>query len=363
METFATGLVCVGGILVAVNLILGFLELANIPNIRLREPQTFNNIRIVENLHQTVIKPAIIALVTGLFVSLSASFLYEGLTSQSSRHLLAGAVTLNVAVLFLGFLLQQILEGVSEHPEIANNPFTICAKAEEITTNPHREELNSDNLALQLNEWEKYIGTHSLNLSVKVDSPCLERRRQQHLEKRIVEREERLKRRLEQASQAQGFRSAICRSLHVYGTALRWSLIRFGWPLLGFTLSMVGAVWYAIGPAELNFTASWMRWAFVASVATLSAVPTLFYCVMRGNRAQLLYRRNLREIDDARKAIDSAATAHAEVAEEEARFKRALARAELFRNYTKSRSNVHSHRRISKFRVSIDNKPRSSTRT
>ena len=79
MESFVTALIGTGGLLVIVNLLAGILELATIRTIRPPEHRTFTYIRLAANQNQTIFAPALGALVSGLLVSISASFFYEGL--------------------------------------------------------------------------------------------------------------------------------------------------------------------------------------------------------------------------------------------------------------------------------------------
>lgn len=416
MEPLTTGLFGVGAILVALNFFLGVVEVLTLPANRPPKRRSFTSIRLAENQYQTIILPSLGVLGSSLFVSLSASFYYGAFTSeQPSWHREAGAVLLLVGFSVLLLSLGTVFKNLGEPRELARDPFTICAAAEESAANPRRAELDPDTLTLQLEYWEKYIGSHSLNPSMKVSSSRLEQLRQQllkkceqqlnkrkerlekrkqrpnqrarHLKKRedrlkkceehfkkleqyIKKREERLNRRelrlkncLEQASQAQGCWSITWQSLHVYGNASQRFPVRLGWPLLGLPLLVTGGTLGAIDRIGINFDSPLWPWNGVALIAAIGTLCTLFYCVMRGYRARLWHRIHLKALDDAWKAIDAAKTAHAAVAEEQARLEQVLAGAEIFLKRTEARPNPRTLFRIGKLRVSIDNKPRSSTPT
>jgi len=311
METTATWLIGVGGLWVSLSFLLGVVELATLRTIRPPKRQTFTYIRLAATQYQTVLAPAMGALISGLFVSLAASFFYASFTGQQdSWNQLAGVVTFIAGAIALTVTLWSVLK-VGEPVELARDPFSIRAAAEESAAAPRRGGLDPNVLTQQLDEWEESISARSMNLSVKGNS-------------------DRLHENLTQAAQTRRFWCSALRSLRVYYAALLRFPFRFVWPLLGFPLFMAGTVWYATGPAELKFATSWRPWAVVGLFALAGAIATLFYCVTRGNRARLWHRINLVALKDARNAIGEAKSAHASVAAENVLLHRILTNADKF---------------------------------
>lgn len=62
----------------------------------------------------------------------------------------------------------------------------------------------------------------------------------------------------------------------------------------------------------------------------MGALPTLTYCVARGNRARLWHRVNIEAVRDARKALRDAQKAKVVAEDEDAALKRVLDRADRF---------------------------------
>ncbi|MCY0906199.1 hypothetical protein [Arthrobacter sp. H14-L1] len=338
MENTTTWLIGVGGLWVSLSFLLGVAELATLRTIRPPKRQTFTYIRLAATQYQTVFVPAMGALISGLFVSLAASFFYASFTGQQDSWLqLAGIVTFFAGAIALVVTLWSVLKDVGEPVELARDPFSIRAAADESAAAPRRAGLDPDVLEQQLDEWEASISARSMNLSVKGTS-------------------DRLAENLTQAAQTRRFWLAAFRSLQVYYAALLRFPFRFGWPLLGFAVFMAGIVWFAIGPAELKVATSWRPWAAVGLLAIVGAIATLFYCVTRGNRARRWHRINLDALKDARKAIGEAKGAHALVAAENVLLQRILTNADKFlqQDHSAPAKADRTVLRFGRFRVSID---------
>ncbi|WP_104088092.1 hypothetical protein [Cryobacterium sp. N19] len=315
MDIVRAMLIGVGGLLVLVNLVSGIFELCTLGTIRPPKQKTFTQLRLAENQYQNIVGPAIGALISGLFVSISASFIYDGITIQGdSWRQVAGPVTFICGVVALMITLRAFLNGVGEPAELARDPFTIRAAAEEYSADPRRGPLDPSFLQHRMNEWTQYISTRALNIAADKNSPNLDR---------VL---------LEAAKQRKFWRS-VAASLHVYFAAFVRFPLRFAWPLLGFVLLPVGAVWSVVSETELDFT-RWSSFAAVAAMLVVSVVPsatvTLFYCATRGNRARLWHRTLLVGVNDAHKAIDDALSAHTAIATEDAVLQRFLERAHIF---------------------------------
>lgn len=171
MESFVTALIGTGGLLVIVNLLAGILELATIRTIRPPEHRTFTYIRLAANQNQTIFAPALGALVSGLLVSISASFFYEGLRfSEPFWYRYAGVASFFAAGFALVVTLRSAIKGVGDPSELANDPFTIRAAAEEYSEDARRATLSPEFLEKRLSQWERDLPGHSLNISRKSDA-------------------------------------------------------------------------------------------------------------------------------------------------------------------------------------------------
>lgn len=322
----------------SLSFLLGIVELATLRTIRPPKRQTFTYIRLAATQYQTVFAPAMGALLSGLMVSIAGSFFYESFIEQGdSWKQLAGVVAFIVGAIALTATLWSTLKDVGEPVELARDPFTIRAAAEESALAPSRGGLDPEALGKQLDEWNENISARSMNLSVMGASG-------------------RLHRSLTQGAQTRAFWLSVIRSLQVYYAALLRFPFRFVWPILGFLLFIAGIVWFAIGPAELPFTTSWRPWAAVGLFAIVGAILTLFYCITRGNRARLWHRINLVALEEARNAIVEAKKAHALAAAENTLFQRVLKMADKFlqQDHTASAKAERTIMQLGRFRVSKD---------
>ncbi|MGP4969105.1 MULTISPECIES: hypothetical protein [Glutamicibacter] len=312
METFTTLLIGGGGLCVSLSFILGVVELATLRTVRPPKRRSFTYIRLAATQYQTVFAPAMGALISGLLVSISASFFYESLKEQEdSGAQLVGVVAFIVGAIALTATLWSTLKDVGEPVDLARDPFTIRAAAEESVLEPHNGRLDPEVLAKQLDEWNENISARSMNLSVKRTS-------------------QRLHRSLNQGAQTRTFWLSILRSLQVYYAAILRFPFRFIWPIFGLLAVTSGIVWFAIGFAKLPFATSWKPWAVVGLLTLAGVIFTLFYCATRGNRARLWHRINLVALEDARNAIVKAKATHASVTAENELLQRVLTKADKF---------------------------------
>lgn len=338
METFSAWLFGGGVLCMALSIVLGFVELATLRTIRPPKRKTFTHIRLATTQYQTVFLPAVGALLSGLMVSIAASFFYESFKEQGdSGKQLPGFVAFFVGAISLTATLWSTLKDVGEPIELARDPFSIRAAAEESASAPRSGGLDPEILAKQLNEWNKNISARSMNLSVKGASDPLLRS-------------------LTQGAQTGKFWLSVLRSLQVYYAALHRFRFRFAWPILGFLIFLSGTLLFAIGTVELPFATSWKPWAVVGGCILIGALITLFYCAARGNRARLWHRINLVALEEAQNAIDKAKMAHASAAAEDVLLQRVLTRADKFfqQDHAASAKTERTIMRLGRFRVSRD---------
>ena len=292
MEDLTFALIGVGGLLLIINTLVGMIELVIAATIRPPEHRSFTQIRLAVNQNQTIMAPALGTLISSFLVSISASFFFEIWTSgERSLHLWADffffIAFLIAAVVALIKFLKLDTKGVSDPSELADDPFTIRAAAEEYSADPKRASLKPDELNERLNEWEKDLPRHSLNISQNVDAS-------------------RVKKALDKGAEATGVWRCSSASISVYCAALASFPMRFMWPLFGPIVFLVGLFLYETGAAN-GGTSSWGSsvMASILSVA-FASVSTVFYCAARGYHAIKWHRINRQAIREARTELNCA---------------------------------------------------------
>lgn len=343
MESATTVLIGVGVLLIGLFLVLGVAELALLRTIRPPQQKTFAHIRLAENQYQTIFVPALGALIAGLFVSISASFFFESFSKNvDDGRQIAGVVTFLAGAAVLAIMLSAVVKGVGEPKELARDPFTIRAAAEEFTTDPRRSALPPSFLTQRVNEWAKLLSTRALNITAEKTSPRLEKV-------------------LEHTREQSGFWHCVAASWRIYLAALARFPFRFCWPLISFVMLSTGAIWYAIAGAELDFFSSWRPWLAVGVFVFPSAVVVLFYCAARGNRARLWYRVYVEALTHARHAIRDAHDADAAVKQADAVRQSVIDRADAFLQ-SQAPAEPGFSLTLGRFRLSLTQRPRASSR-
>lgn len=321
METVTTTLIGVGMLICIMSLILGIVDISTLKLIRPPKQKTFSYIRLAATQYQTIFVPALGAMVSGLFVSLAASFFYLGLTGKPAETWpqWVGAIMFISGAIALAVTLRAAFKGVGEPSELASDPFTIRAAAEEYAADPRRGTLDPTLLDARLNDWIAFIPTRAMNISST-----------RGMKKSSKIRSKLLGKVLDAASEKKSWRGGIGASTRVYFAALRRFPFRFMWPLIGFLLLETGVFLFAFAEAELDFSSSYRPYLALAVALVLPAISTLFYCTARGNRARLWHRVNLVAVVDARESISVARQAQEEITAENDRIKRVLQSADDF---------------------------------
>lgn len=293
-----------GIVLVAASYVLGIAEMAMIRTIHPPRPTSFSSIRATDAQYQNVVVPAMAALFSGLFVSISASFFYQNIVEPGvGWYQYAGLGAFALSAVALVVTLRAALKGAGQASYLANNPFVIRAAAEEYAEDPRRGVLEPDFLAGQLAQWKAHIAARSLNISADVEcdvEPILR-----------------------EASKTRGFLRSALPSLRVYLAAFNRFPIRFGFPFLGLVLFILGLL--LISSSIPHSTLVNLLTSVFLLVAVFSVV---FFGVARGNRARLWYRVNETAVTQAVTALSAALEAQRRLAVDEARRERVLQNAD-----------------------------------
>lgn len=343
MET--TALIGVGGLLTGLFLILGVAELTLLRTIRPPRQKTFAHIRLAENQYQTIVVPALGALIAGLFVSISAAFFVESFsTGVDGGRQIAGILTFLAGAAVLAIMLSSVLTGVGEPKELARDPFTIRAAAEEFASDPRRSPLAPGFLTQRMDEWAKLMSTRALNITAEKASPGVEK---------VLER-----------TRAQsGFWRCLTASWRIYIAAMARFPFRFCWPLVSVAMLSTGTIWYAIAEAELDFFTSWRPWLAVGVFVIPGIAIVMFYAAARGNRARLWYGVYVEALAHARGAIRDAHAADAAVKRADAVRQSVIDRADAFlRGDEPAEAERGLSVTVGRFRLSLTQHPRARSR-
>lgn len=295
-------LVLLLGPLAALPLIFAVIEAAMIPLIGPPKRRTFTSIRLAAKQNQTILGPAASALITGMFASLAATYLAdylaEGEVNSPTLVWVVGALLAGLVALWL--TLRSVLRWAGDAAGLATDPFTIQAAALELEQDPRRSELHPERLAAQLDEWERSLAGHSINVAVRGSFP-------------------RLGEALNRGAGAQGSQSPIASSLAISMAASKHVPFRYAWPLLGPGTALFAVVVIVAVDLRNNAMSPVVALTAVAVTVLVGGLGALSFMIMRGNRARLWHRVHINAIAEARASIDAAKRARSVVEAEDER--------------------------------------------
>ena len=132
--------------------------------------------------------------------------------------------------------------------------------------------------------------------------------------------------------------------------------MRFAWPLLGALMFLAGSTWYGFVFADIEVKYWWGPVRAVVVIVAIAVVPTLIYCVARGNRARLWHRVNRKAVEDARTALECAQNSKASVEEEDSVLRRVLERSDKFLAHHQCVSEASGSRilQLGRLKITID---------
>ncbi|WP_262775577.1 hypothetical protein [Brevibacterium permense] len=311
LEGVSTFLLGLSILLVSLNFILAIIEIATICTIHAPKRQTFADIRVKEEQFQTIIAPAMGALISGLLVSISASFLYSNLVNESKDwYRYAGIGVFFIAALSLVFTINLALRGGAQAAELARNPFTIRAAAEEFTDDPRHCPVDPDTLSENLKNWTKHRSAHSLNVDRDIELSDLDEK-------------------LDLSARLRKF-SALPSSFIIYLMSIRRVPFRFVWPLFGPVLFLLSVLAVLLTDQEFEGSTPLQWWKPLLIALLIGVVSVLFYGTTRGNRARLWHRVNQIGQIRAEAAVSAAKSKQDAIKVEDERLKRVLLMADKF---------------------------------
>lgn len=161
-------IVCEGFLLVlgATNLIT---YRSNVPE----SAQSFAAVRSSENDFRSIVAPAIAALVTGLLVSVSATYAYDALRGKGEDNIGASFGFLMVALVILVILLQPLMRGELSTEKLAQHPQRIYLAAKSITGMEEDAFARISRLDTALENWTKRSAGYSMGWPTKAESPLM----------------------------------------------------------------------------------------------------------------------------------------------------------------------------------------------
>lgn len=321
MATFWTALFGFSAVLIGINFFFALVQFGLVRTVHPPKRQSFAAVRASEQQFQTVVAPAIGALASGLFVSISASFFYSSIVGDGGdNHRAAGIVLFLVAGLSLSLTIGIALRRGIQATELARNPFTIRAAAEEYTTDPLRGPVEPKTLSQNLSEWTQYRAARSLQIESDVKAPRLDKV-------------------LDNTIDSHGFWSALLDSLKIFIFAVVRFPLRFGWPVVCLFFVPVASIGVISTGKEIAGAAVPRLIAIALVAVGLAMLSVIVYGVARGNNARLWHRVNRKASLAAEVSIAKAATAHDRVKAENELRKRVLKEADrLFKDSSLSES-------------------------
>ncbi|PRA08212.1 hypothetical protein CQ010_18225 [Arthrobacter sp. MYb211] len=246
---------------------------------------------MVNSQYQTIATPAMGALFAGLFVSIAASYLYEGFSKNDDWRQYAGLCSFFIGLVILAVILKPVLKGVDDPESLARDPHTIQAAAEEYIATPRVAVLDPDVLVRQMKQWHKDISVRSTNISADAQS-------------------QRLDDAFHLASRARGFIKLTNASLRIYYAALKLFPFRFLWPILSALVYLVGNYWFAIGSGTLKEAGPVGKLLVLVIPIVCVSLVVMFYSATRGYRAIRWHKVNRLASAKAKRALREAKTVH-----------------------------------------------------
>ena len=228
----ALTLLCLYLFLATITALIAYFSLAP------AKPRTFSQRLADQSTYQSIIVPAFGALVTGLLVSLSASFFYTGVSNDQSSQLTIGgwlfffaALTFLVTAVYI--LKLQPLKNLTQYPQ------GILAAVDEVLIHNPEAAHQLEGLKKRLETWYNASAALSLDWKPKHTAP-----------------------RLNQAfsaipqHQSLPWKQALVtvRRRRIYQAALRAAPWQFGWPLY-----LLAVLWSLVTVAELMLRQSLKR--------------------------------------------------------------------------------------------------------
>lgn len=195
--------------------ILGVVNIFTYWTNRPDKDQSFATILDSEREYRSIVWPGVVTLVTGLLVSLSASFIFVELTSGQEQFPM-GSLLFAVAVIMFVVLLRPILKGEAPLEERVRYPQRIIAGAAAVSGEERDDAETVRMLETRLRVWRESAAAFSMGWVKKPASPKLNRAFGQV-----------------PGNASLGLRDA-CRSLwrrRAVAAAIQTAPWRFGWPL------------------------------------------------------------------------------------------------------------------------------------
>jgi hypothetical protein len=146
-----------------------FGEWIDYANVRKAKYIPFSTIQYKDKQRKNTVIPSIAALVSGVFMSVAASFLFEGIVESNDRH-----INLSSSVLFMLagagiflIILTFVRGGSGDASELARDPLSIRAAAEAFKVSNGSAGVNPSTLDENARKWREDIVSHTMNVRKK----------------------------------------------------------------------------------------------------------------------------------------------------------------------------------------------------
>lgn len=256
----------------------------------------FSEERSIDLRQRNIAAPAVIAIVTGLFVGVSSTFFYNAITRGDWKYpdsmdvtvlnSLLGILLFLIALIAVPVLAAILIKGDGSPRESAQNPFRIYSAAQEYLKHDGRGAVKLDVLKNNLNEWEYKIGNYAVNVESGKDPIALFGA-------------------LDETASKRGIRFAFG-SAGVYWLAVRTFLMRFSLIWIHLAFSVLGVIAFLL--SQWNGSGGdWYKLILVVIVAmAVNGLTVLVYACARGGRAVRWYSIYDAAVAEARREIERA---------------------------------------------------------
>lgn len=208
-------------------------------SIRTPKKQDYATLKQADRQFREILLPAVAALASGLFISISAAYFYETLESvEGNLSAVKGFVAFFVAVVLFVVVLKEALKNKGIDVHLSQNPAMIAATAEERVRNPSGTVPTSDFLAQRLEDWRhvKYVRA----LGIFRDKPAF----------RSDFKVEKLGCAFRATVDRSKWKRRILGPLQIYWAMLWHFPASFVWPILGILPLPLGMIAYLFVGAE-----------------------------------------------------------------------------------------------------------------
>jgi len=281
-------------------------EMVDSARVKRPEKKEFSEARRSDLRQRSVTAPAVISIVTGLFIGVSSTFFHSAITRGSWKspmsveelalNLLLGILFALISLVIAPVLANLLIKGDGSPSDSAKDPFRIYSAAREYLSNDGRGTVKLKDLKINLSEWNSKIHEYAMNVDSRRSSGMLNVALEEGILKEGI-----------------GFKISAVKVFWIGATTF---FVRFAFFWIYLILSTAGPVVFLISQWRVAEGDYW-KLIFVALAGLLlNALTVLIYSIARGGRALKWYSVYVSAVEEARCEIERAEEAVNSVAGE-----------------------------------------------